>query len=201
MHIIGGTFKNHPIIAPKGAVTRPTSSRLRETVFNICQNYIEEARFLDLFAGSGGVGLEALSRGASFCVFADQDRNSQKSIQANLEEMKLTNRGRVIGGNLFTWLEKNQGKESYRIIYADPPYDAKIQVNGRLISYSEHILALVDQSSFLESEGVLFIEDSTAFKPDLTTLSQMVLVSQRRSGRSNLWQFSRQNASSKNIST
>lgn len=191
MHIIGGELKNQIITTPKGAHTRPTSGRLREALFNICQNYIEEARFLDLFAGSGAMGLEALSRGASFCTFVDNDRNSIKSIQANLEKMQLGTKSKVLMGNVLTFMERLSKEKPYTIIYADPPYDAKVNVSGEQICYSEYLLRMCNDLPILCADGMLFIEDSTAFQPDVKSLTNLECVNMRRSGRSSLLQFRR----------
>ncbi len=82
MRIIAGIYKNRNIRTPKGGNTRPTSGMLREAVFNICQASIEKAHFLDLFAGSGAMGLEALSRGAKHAVFVDNHREAIQMYQA-----------------------------------------------------------------------------------------------------------------------
>ena len=89
MRIVAGSRKGHRIAAPKGVVTRPTGDRVREAVFNIV-GPVEEARVLDVFAGSGAMGLEALSRGAARAVFVEQDRDACRVIQQNLEKLRLT---------------------------------------------------------------------------------------------------------------
>lgn len=190
MHIISGTLKNQVILSPEGALTRPTSSRLRESLFNICQGYIEGARFLDLFAGSGAVGLEALSRGASHCTFVDSDRSSTRCIQANLQKMGLVTQGKVIMGNAFAWLERlSKTSRPYSIIYADPPYDASMAEGKERIAFSQRLLTMVDELNLLEKGGMLFIEDSTNFRPQSMALKKLEPVSARRSGRSTLLQF------------
>lgn len=192
MHIIGGKLKNHTIIAPTGLATRPTSSRLRETLFNICQGYIEGANFLDLFAGSGAMGLEALSRGASYCTFIDSDRNSFKAIQSNLEAMGQSQNGKVIMGNVFAWLERlSRENRRFDIIYADPPYDAQMKGPETPIAFSQRLIEIIDTLPLLRDEGVLFIEDSAKFKPSPQKLSTLEFVNQRQAGRSSLLQFRR----------
>jgi len=89
VRIVAGSRKGHRIQAPKGVVTRPTSDRVREAVFSILGS-VEGAQVLDLFAGSGAMGLEALSRGAAGCVFVESDRQAARVIQANLEKLRLT---------------------------------------------------------------------------------------------------------------
>jgi len=90
VRIIAGSRKGHSIAAPKGLDTRPTSDRTREAVFNIVAPWVEDAEVLDLFAGSGAMGLEALSRGAASAVFVESDRDAQRTIERNLEKLGLT---------------------------------------------------------------------------------------------------------------
>lgn len=190
MRIISGTLKNQQILSPPGLHTRPTSNRLRETLFNICQGFIDKARFLDLFAGSGAIGLEALSRGAEECTFIDHNRGCARCIETNLANMKLGRQGKVLTGDTFTWLERlSKSPQKYTIIYADPPYDAQLDVDGVNITYSQHLLYLIDKSPLLEHGGMLFIEDSKASKPIPKDLSTLKLISERRTGRSTLLQF------------
>lgn len=192
MHIISGSLKNHPIIAPKGSHTRPTSGRLRGTLFNICQNDIENANFLDLFAGSGAMGLEALSRGATKSTFVDNDIHSIRCIHANLKSMELADQAIVVKENVFSWLDKMAKKSPlYTIIYADPPYDALMKEGNSTITFSERLLQQIDAGALLAAGGLFFIEDSVGFKANLQKLTTLKLVSERHSGRSKLLQFQR----------
>src|SRR5437773_10576563 len=90
MRIIAGTRRGHTIHAPKGLETRPTSDRVRENVFNIVAPWVEGARVLDLYAGSGAMGLEALSRGAASVVFVEADADAVRTIERNLDKLRLT---------------------------------------------------------------------------------------------------------------
>src|SRR5262245_8690568 len=90
MRIIAGERKGHTIFAPKGLDTRPTSDRVRENVFNIVAPWVEEARVLDLYAGSGAMGLEALSRGAAAAVFVEGEPLAVRAIERNLDRLRLT---------------------------------------------------------------------------------------------------------------
>lgn len=182
MHIIGGTYKHRKIIVPKGSSTRPTSSQLREALFNICQNYIEEARFLDLFAGSGAIGVEALSRGAVHATFIDNSKESIRCIKKNLEILKLEASGQIFFGDVFSIMEKlnKQGKQ-YDIIYADPPYGTWTTNAEKKVSYSQKVVSLVDVGSLLVSGGSLFVEDARA--PESSDeLRSLKLVSSRAMG-------------------
>lgn len=185
MHIFSGKHKNRTIQAPKGLQVRPTSGRLREAVFNICQAYIEGALFLDVFAGSGAMGLEALSRGAAQATFIDSSKESIRHIQANIIDLGEEEHTKVLCGNAFLMLEKleKQGQQ-FDIIYLDPPYDSFLQ-------YSTKILSMIDSSKILKPNGVLFIEDSTASIPRTEGLVTLILKSSRNMGRSALHQYLR----------
>jgi 16S rRNA (guanine(966)-N(2))-methyltransferase RsmD len=124
MRVIAGKAKGTRLVAPKGVAVRPTLDRVREALFSILAPRLENARFLDLFAGSGANGIEALSRGASSCTFVDQDPRSLAAIKRNLDAARLSE-----GAKLYR-LAIPEGipilaKEGlqYEIIFADPPYD------------------------------------------------------------------------------
>lgn len=190
MHIISGIHKNKQIIAPKGDATRPTSNKLRETLFNICQGYIEEAEFLDLFAGSGAMGLEALSRGANKATFIDNSKDSIRCIKANLEKLKMEDCSRVLYGDVFQQIKKlAELGYQYDIIYADPPYDTTSKEEGKEIANSARVLKMVDESVVLKPLGVLFIEDSRDSKPATEGLRTLIFKSSRQMGRSVLQQY------------
>ncbi len=190
MHIISGIFKNQTLASPKGLQTRPTSSRLRETLFNICQNDIETAHFLDLFAGSGAMGLEALSRGAEKATFIDNSKESTRCIQANIAKLKVATAAEVMYGDVFALMQKLQDqKRSYQLIYADPPYEAKGPWKQDFLSYSNIVLKIIDEGTLLSAEGMLFIEDSIKSPLQNDELSTLTLKSSRRMGRSVLHQY------------
>lgn len=182
LQIIGGKLKRKKLNAPKGLLTRPTSSRLRETLFNICQFEVQDARFLDLFSGSGAMGIEALSRGAKSAVMVDNDRESVRCIQHNIASLELSDCARAILGEVIDQLPK---LGIFDLIYADPPY---LEKKGDF-SYSAEVLKYVDQSNLLASGGMLFIEDSKIWEPDEQSLEKLQLKSSRKVGRSVLHQF------------
>src|SRR5438477_13216967 len=98
MRVIAGSFRSRVLQAPAGLATRPSSDRLRETLFNVLAPRIEGARFLDLYAGSGAVGIEALSRGAAEVVFVERAASALKVLRANLERLGLTAGFRIVPG-------------------------------------------------------------------------------------------------------
>ena len=190
MKIIAGLLKNRKIVTPKGSKTRPTSGQLREALFNVCQMYIEGARFLDLFAGSGAVGLEALSRGAADTTFIDIDRHNIRCIQQNLEIFQLESQAAVICASALPWLEKAAKKgEQYDIIFADPPYAQGEFVKGQLVHYGESVLKIIDEYPLLSSGGVLFIEEASEIQIEKVQVNTLKLKSSRRFGRSRLHQY------------
>lgn len=190
MRIFGGSHKNQSIITKKGSETRPTSGLLREALFNICQTYIEGATFLDLFAGSGAMGLEALSRGATFATFIESDREALCCIKKNLETLNFMGKGLALHGDVFHLLAMFlKQKKRFSMIYADPPYDSYIKSPEGSVSFSTHLLHFIDKSDLLESGGMLFIEESRDAMPQTEGLTTLTFVSSRIKGRSSLQQY------------
>ncbi len=124
MRVIAGTLRSRTLEAPAGMATRPTSDRLRETLFNVLAPRIEGARFLDLYSGSGAVGIEALSRGAAHVVFVEKAQHAIKALRANLGRLELTTGFRVVPGSVGPFLRKPEAGARFDLIFLDPPYDA-----------------------------------------------------------------------------
>ncbi len=123
MRIEGGTLRGRTLLAPPGPATRPTDGRTREMLFNSLGERVVGARFLDLYAGSGSVGIEALSRGADFCVFIEDDFRAVKPLKENLLALKLKPLAQVWAANARPSLEKLvEGGEKFDIVFADPPF-------------------------------------------------------------------------------
>ena len=118
MRIIAGTHRGQRIAAPAGRETRPTSDRVRENAFNLI-GPVEDARVLDVFAGSGALGLEALSRGAASCTFVESDREACRTINANLDTLRL--RATVLCQDAFRALAGE--RRTFELVLCDPPYD------------------------------------------------------------------------------
>lgn len=119
MRIIAGQAGGLRLEVPK-TVTRPTQDRVRQAVFSMIADRVAGAKVLDLFAGSGALGLEALSRGASSCLFVDQNRGAVEVIRRNLDKARLEE-GRVRGADAFRFLKSAPG-EAFDLVFADPPY-------------------------------------------------------------------------------
>jgi 16S rRNA (guanine966-N2)-methyltransferase len=177
VRIVAGSHKGHRIEAPKGIVTRPTGDRVREALFSII-GPVEDARVLDLFAGSGALGLEALSRGASSCVFVERDRQAARVIQSNLEKLRLTG-AVVVTGDAAAALraERDLGRR-YDLVLADPPYE----------DWPGHETALAELlPSVLADDGLVVVETSESVEPELP----LDLVTTRRYGSARITVFSR----------
>ncbi len=132
MRIIAGTHRGHRIAAPKGRDTRPTSDRVRENAFNLI-GPVDDADVLDLFAGSGAMGLEALSRGAARATFVESDRDAARVINANLDKLRL--HGTVLQMDVVRALQ--QERLRYDLVLCDPPYDFD---RGRLAPHLAKLL-------------------------------------------------------------
>lgn len=125
MRVIAGRFKGRTLVAPSGIETRPTSDRLRETLFNVLAhgygNPIADARVLDLFAGSGALGIEALSRGAAFAQFVEEAANARGAIKSNIDTLGIAGITKVYRRDA-TFLGPLPPHEAFHLVFCDPPY-------------------------------------------------------------------------------
>lgn len=124
MRVIAGSFRSRPLQAPPGLATRPTSDRLRETLFNVLAPRIEGAAFLDLYAGSGAVGIEALSRGAEQVTLLEKAPPALKVLHANLARLDIKARVTVHALAVGSYLKRPVASSVFDIVFLDPPYDA-----------------------------------------------------------------------------
>ena len=125
MRIITGLARGKRLQTAQGMHTRPTTDRVKESVFNIIQWDIEGRKVLDLFGGSGQLGLEALSRGAASCTIVEADRNAQKAIEANIKNCGFERNCQLIKGDSFRFLQRLKAS-SYHLIFLDPPYGGEL---------------------------------------------------------------------------
>lgn len=123
MRVIAGTAGSLRLRTVNGMATRPTTDRIKETLFNMISDRVPGCRFLDLFAGSGGIGIEALSRGADSAAFVDNSRQALSVIHDNLNHTHLSSGGRVLAGDAVSVIRSMNGEKPYDIIFMDPPYD------------------------------------------------------------------------------
>ncbi|MBQ6386068.1 MAG: 16S rRNA (guanine(966)-N(2))-methyltransferase RsmD [Lachnospiraceae bacterium] len=150
MRVIAGSARSMPLRTVKGMDVRPTTDRTKETLFNMIQFRIPDCRFLDLYAGSGSIGIEALSRGASRAVFVEKDRRTQKLINENLTFTKLADRAELIGGDVLSVLPRLAGGEPFDIIFMDPPFNHGLE--------KETLLLLERMPDLLAPDGLVIAE-------------------------------------------
>ena len=159
MRIIAGSRKGHRIQAPRGLATRPTSDRAREAAFNLI-GPVDGASVLDVFAGSGAMGLEALSRDAASAVFVESDRDACRAIERNLDKLRL--RGTVLCSDALRALTaETAARRRYDLVLLDPPYGSFESMQTALAT---HLPAV------LEPDGLLVVETEARVEPDLPPL-------------------------------
>ena len=149
MRVIAGTARGHKLVAPNGLNTRPTLDRVKENLFNILRPYLHGARFLDLFGGSGAIGIEALSQGAKESVFVEHRTHAAKVIRQNLIHTKLINQGRILNMQVWRAIELLSKERTFDIIYIDPPYKSDI---------TEKVINTLGNANLLHENGLLAVE-------------------------------------------
>lgn len=159
MRVITGTARGRKLLSPKGNNTRPTTDKMKETAFNAVQFEIEGARVLDLFAGSGQMGIEALSRGASFCTFVEKAGAVFHVIQENIKLTGFSEQSKIVKMDALTFLASDHG--IYDFIFADPPYDLHImpeilkKAEPRLSTGGSFLCETRNQEPLPENVGLL----------------------------------------------
>lgn len=154
MRIVSGRLRGRPLATPEGGAIRPTSDRVREAVFNILAHGIEEfsledVHVLDLFAGTGALGLEALSQGAAFCLFVEEDAAARGLLRRNIEALGLTGQTRIYRRDA-TRLGPALPRERFGLVFADPPYGKGL---------GEAALASAGEGGWLEPGAVTVLEE------------------------------------------
>lgn len=149
MRIIAGTARSLPLKAPEGLDTRPTTDRIKETLFNIIQDEVPGCYFLDLFAGSGQMGLEALSRGARYAVFVDNGKKPVACIEENIRFTKFTKEAKLYPTEVLSALRAMESKYQFDIIFMDPPYNKGIE---------QEVLRYLSSSSILKENTMIIVE-------------------------------------------
>jgi 16S rRNA (guanine966-N2)-methyltransferase len=160
MRVISGTYRSRRLIAPRGLGTRPSSDRLRETLFNVLASRIEGAVFADLYAGSGAVGIEALSRGAQMVHFVEQAGQAVAAIRANLSSLEIREGFQIFPENVSAALSRLCGTGSFcSIVFMDPPYAAVGDYDRTLSDIGRHADRL------LTADGLVIAEHSRKIAP------------------------------------
>lgn len=150
MRVISGSARHIQLNTVKGMETRPTTDRIKETLFNMLQNDIPGSRFLDLFAGSGAIGIEALSRGAARVDFVEKNPVAVSCIVDNLKKTRLTN-GHVTTGDVFSFLYREQNGSPYDVIFMDPPYNQLLE---------KRVLETLQSTSLADENTLIIFEAS-----------------------------------------
>ena len=151
MRVIAGSARRLILTTPRGNNTRPTSDKIKETLFNILAPDLYGAAFLDLFAGSGGIGIEALSRGADSCTFIEKDRAAVGCIRKNLETTHFTDKAVVYPYDVLTYLHDLHPLRCFDIVFMDPPYDKGIEKN---------VLTILSRSDIIDKDTLVITEAS-----------------------------------------
>lgn len=178
MRVISGTAKGRKLRAVPGDTTRPVTDRVKEAVFDILGTNVREARFLDLFAGTGGVGIEALSRGAQEAVFVEKHRQALDTIRFNLDHTQLAARGRVVRADVFDFL--NGAPRPFEYIYVAPP-----QYQGLWLAV---LRALDARPAWLAADGEIIVQIDPRERDDVE-LRHFELIDERHYGSTLMFFF------------
>ncbi|UCG38165.1 MAG: 16S rRNA (guanine(966)-N(2))-methyltransferase RsmD [bacterium] len=178
MRIIAGTAKGRRLRCPRGSRTRPTSDRVRESIFSIIGSRVEGARVLDLYAGTGAMGLEALSRGASLSVFVEKDQTALRHIRENITGCGFEGVSRIVRSPVLPFLKGQETLDPFDLVFLDPPYGSD-QGTLTLLALTKHAkslqgsLIVLEQASGVEPGPVppgLRIADSRRYGSTRVTL-------------------------------
>ena len=153
MRVIAGTYRSRPLTAPRGMATRPTSDRLRETLFNVLAPRIEGARFADLYAGTGAVGIEALSRGAAHVTFVESAASAVAALRANMAALKIREGFQLEQRSVPVTLRNLARRDSrFTLVYLDPPWEDAAAYNQSLNLLAESSAALLSPDAIVIAE-------------------------------------------------
>ena len=151
MRVIAGKARRVQLHTIEGMDTRPTTDRIKETLFNMIAHGLCDASFLDLFAGSGAIGIEALSRGAKEAVFVEKSPRAATCIRENLARTKLSEEAEVITTDVISALRRLEGRKKFDYIFMDPPYNHELE---------KEVLTFLSHSDLLEEDALLIVEAS-----------------------------------------
>lgn len=153
MRVIAGIYRSRPLTAPRGTATRPTSDRLRETLFNILAPHIEGAHFADLYAGTGAVGIEALSRGAAHVTFVESAAPAVAALRANLTALKIREGFQLEQRSVPVALRNLARRDpQFNLVYLDPPWEDAASYTGSLALLAESSAALLAPEAIVIAE-------------------------------------------------
>lgn len=156
MRVVSGSCKGHPLKAVPGSTTRPTTDKVKEAIFNIIGPYFNGGLVLDLFGGSGGLGIEALSRGMDKAIFVDRDSKAVQVIRQNVESCRLVDRVEIYRNDAERALKALVKRElSFDVILLDPPYK-----DQKVVS----LIDIIDQQGLLSKKGLVMVEHANEVK-------------------------------------
>jgi 16S rRNA (guanine(966)-N(2))-methyltransferase RsmD len=156
MRIIAGQLKGRRLVAPRGDRTRPTADQVRTALMDTLMPWLPGARVLDLYAGSGAVGLEALSRGATHATFVERDPRALDALRQNIDALGLTRQARWVRGEVVREIERLAESERFGIVFLDPPYDAGLV---------EKTLARLGEGHVTEADAIVVAQHPTKQPP------------------------------------
>ena len=156
MRVIAGTARSLPLKTPEGMDTRPTTDRIKETLFNMLQTKVGGSVFVDLFSGSGGIGIEALSRGAKRAVFVDKNAEALSVTKQNLTATRLMDNAKLVQSDSIVFLQNTN--DVFDIILIDPPYQAQLY---------ERVLQEIWERKLLSPNGIIVVEFSENDPPEI----------------------------------
>lgn len=171
MRVIAGSARRTPLKTLEGMDTRPTQDRIKETLFNMLQYNLADSSFLDLFAGSGGIGIEALSRGAGQAVFVEQNPKAADIVRENLAAAKLLDQALVMNCDALTALKRLEGKYRFDYIFMDPPYHQELE---------RQMLVYLKDSALIDKESTIIIEASLETSFDYLEELGFILEKEKR---------------------
>ena len=149
MRVIAGKARRIQLKTIEGLETRPTTDRIKETLFNMIAHGLRDTSFLDLFAGSGQIGLEAVSRGSAYCVFVDNNRKACEVIKDNMNFTKLADQCMLMNTDAMSALRRLEGKYRFDLIFMDPPYNQDLEAE---------ILSYLAGSSIVKNGATIIVE-------------------------------------------
>lgn len=171
MRVIAGTRRSLRLVSPEGRDTRPTQDRIKETLFNMLQNDVPGCVFMDLFAGSGGIGIEALSRGAARAYFVESQRKACDCIERNLTTTRFTQEGILLKQDVLSALTGSI-RERADIIFMDPPYDCGLE--------QQVLTLLAGNDRIADRDTLLIVETSLHAETDYLPALGYDIIKQKR---------------------
>jgi len=184
LYVIAGFAKGKKLYTPRDRLLRPTTGKVKECIFNIISEDIKNKEVLDLFAGCGTLGIEALSRGAKFCRFVDLMPASIKYLKKNLIATDMSDNGKIYKEDVFRFIRRtSKYKPEYNYIFADPPYD---------FSQYHELIRVIEETKLLALQGLFFLEHEQAFEGK-TASGNLYLYETRKFGSTKISIFTWRN--------